>query len=44
VPPEIQQPGMQPGQVGNLDLPDKCDICNGGYNRTVEPRSTGAEA
>ena len=37
VPTEIQQPGTQPGQVGNLETPDKCDNCHGGYNRAVEP-------
>jgi len=37
VPTEIQQPGTQPGQVGNLESPDKCDNCHGGYNRAVEP-------
>jgi hypothetical protein len=25
VPNEIQQPGTQPGEVGNLEGPDKCD-------------------
>jgi hypothetical protein len=37
VPNEIQQPGSQPGQVGNLESPDKCDNCHGGYNTAVEP-------
>jgi hypothetical protein len=37
VPNEIQQPGTQPGQVGNLETPDKCDNCHGGYNKAVEP-------
>jgi hypothetical protein len=37
VPTEIQQPGTQPGEVGNLESPDKCDNCHGGYNRAVEP-------
>jgi hypothetical protein len=37
VPNEIQQPGTQPGQVGNLESPDKCDNCHGGYNQAVEP-------
>jgi hypothetical protein len=37
VPTEIQQPGTQPNQVGNLETPDKCDNCHGGYNRAVEP-------
>jgi len=37
VPTDIQQPGTQPQQVGNLESPDKCDNCHGGYNRAVEP-------
>jgi len=37
VPNEIQQPGTQPQEVGNLETPDKCDNCHGGYNRAVEP-------
>ena len=37
VPTDIQQPGTQPGQVGNLETPDKCDNCHGNYNRAVEP-------
>ncbi|MHC1763143.1 MAG: hypothetical protein AB9869_02395 [Verrucomicrobiia bacterium] len=37
VPNEIQQPGTQPREVGNLETPDKCDNCHGGYNRAVEP-------
>jgi hypothetical protein len=37
VPNEIQQPGTQPGQAGNLETPDKCDNCHGGYNKAVEP-------
>src|SRR5574341_1740836 len=37
VPTEIQAPGTQPGEVGDLELPDKCDNCHGGYNKTVEP-------
>jgi hypothetical protein len=37
VPTEIQQPGTQPNEVGNLETPDKCDNCHGGYNRAVEP-------
>jgi hypothetical protein len=37
VPSEIQQPGTQPGEVENLETPDKCDNCHGGYNATVEP-------
>ena len=37
VPPEVQQPGTQPNGVGNLESPDKCDNCHGGYNQAVEP-------
>ena len=37
VPNEIQQPGTQPREVGNLETPDKCDNCHGSYNRAVEP-------
>ena len=37
VPTDIQQPGTQPGEVGNLETPDKCDNCHGGYNSAVEP-------
>jgi hypothetical protein len=37
VPPAIQQPGTQPNEVGNLESPDKCDNCHGGYNSSVEP-------
>jgi hypothetical protein len=37
VPPVIQQPGTQPGEVSNLESPDKCDNCHGGYNSAVEP-------
>ena len=37
VPTEIQQPGSQPGQIGNLESADKCDNCHGGYDPKVEP-------
>jgi hypothetical protein len=37
VPNEIQQPGTQPQEVSNLESPDKCDNCHGGYNTAVEP-------
>ena len=37
VPTDIQQPGTQPGEVGNLETPDKCDNCHGGYNTATEP-------
>ncbi len=37
VPTDIEQPGTQPTEVGNLETPDKCDNCHGGYDRAVEP-------
>ncbi|NVK42396.1 MAG: hypothetical protein HWE39_14235 [Oceanospirillaceae bacterium] len=37
VPTDIQQPGTQPNEVSNLESPDKCDNCHGGYNSAVEP-------
>jgi hypothetical protein len=37
IPTDLQQPGTQPGQISNLETPDKCDNCHGGYNRAVEP-------
>ena len=40
VPTDIQQPGTQPGQVGNLETPDKCDNCHGGFNKASEPAFT----
>jgi hypothetical protein len=30
-------PGSQPGQSGNIESPDKCDNCHGGYDANVEP-------
>lgn len=37
VPPEIRLPGTQPREVGNIESPDRCDNCHGGYNQAVEP-------
>jgi hypothetical protein len=37
VPNEVQLPGTQPLEIGNLESPDKCDNCHGGYNSSVEP-------
>lgn len=37
VPPIIQMPGTQPQDIANLESPDKCDNCHGGYNSAVEP-------
>ncbi|MBT3199673.1 MAG: hypothetical protein HN350_07130 [Phycisphaerales bacterium] len=40
VPTDIELPGTQPSQIGNLESPDKCDNCHGGYNTAVEPDHT----
>jgi hypothetical protein len=37
VPPTVKQPGTQPGEIGALESPNKCDNCHGGYNNAVEP-------
>jgi hypothetical protein len=37
VPAGVQQPGTQPLEISNLESPDKCDNCHGGYNSAVEP-------
>ena len=37
VPNEVQQPGTQPQEISNLESPDKCDNCHGGYDSAVEP-------
>ena len=37
VPTDVQLPGTQPSEIGNLESPDKCDNCHGGYNSAVEP-------
>jgi hypothetical protein len=37
VPTDIQMPGTQPGEIGNLEAPTKCDNCHGGYDAAVEP-------
>jgi hypothetical protein len=45
VPNEIQQPGTQPGDVGNLETPDKCDNCHGNSNKGVSSwRTSGGAA
>jgi hypothetical protein len=36
VPTDIQQPGTQPGEVGALETPDKCDNCHGTRSKGVE--------
>jgi hypothetical protein len=30
-------PGSQPGQSGNIESPDKCDNCHGGFDKNTEP-------
>jgi hypothetical protein len=37
VPPTVQMPGTQPGEVGGLQTADRCDNCHGGYDVTAEP-------
>jgi hypothetical protein len=37
VPTDIQQPGTQPQEIGNLSSPDRCDNCHGGYSPSTEP-------
>jgi hypothetical protein len=37
VPTDVQEPGTQPLQIANLQTPDKCDNCHGGYAPAVEP-------
>ena len=37
VPSTIDQPGTQPQEISNLESPDKCDNCHGGYNTATEP-------
>jgi hypothetical protein len=37
VPSDVQMPGTQPREIGNLESPNKCDNCHGGYNSAVEP-------
>ncbi|MDH3787567.1 MAG: hypothetical protein OES53_03275, partial [Xanthomonadales bacterium] len=32
VPTEVQLPGTQPQQVGNMESPGKCQNCHAGYN------------
>jgi len=34
---DVFLPGSQIGQSGNIETPDKCDNCHGGYNSAVEP-------
>ena len=40
VPTDVQQPGTQPLEISNLESPDKCDNCHGGYDSAVEPAYT----
>ena len=37
VPTDIQLPGTQPGQVGELQSVVDCTTCHGGYDQSVEP-------
>ncbi len=37
VPPEVQMPGTQPGELGNLDGVSTCNNCHGNYDVAVEP-------
>ncbi len=32
VPPEVQMPGTQPGDIGTFESVDKCSNCHSGYN------------
>ena len=40
VPNEVQQPGTQPLEISNLESPERCDNCHGGYDADVEPAHT----
>ena len=40
VPTDVQLPGTQPGEVGSLESPDKCDNCHGGYDQGRRARTT----
>lgn len=35
VPTEVDMPGTQPGEVGNLESPSRCDNCHAGYNDDI---------
>ena len=35
VPVAVHLPGTQPGEVGSLESPNKCDNCHGGYDQAV---------
>ena len=37
VPPVVQMPGTQPGEVGSLQTANRCDNCHGGYDPQAEP-------
>ena len=37
VPPEVQMPGTQPGELGALDAVSACNACHGDYDVAVEP-------
>ncbi|NND58222.1 MAG: hypothetical protein HKN57_13335 [Xanthomonadales bacterium] len=35
VPNEVQLPGTQPEEIGNLESPNRCDNCHAGYNDEI---------
>jgi hypothetical protein len=35
VPPVIDLPGTQPGEIGGFESPNRCDNCHGGYDSAV---------
>jgi len=35
VPTEVQLPGTQPLEIGNLESPGRCDNCHAGYNNEI---------
>lgn len=37
VPTDVEQPGTQPLEVTNIEHPNLCDICHGGFDPAVEP-------
>jgi hypothetical protein len=37
VPPEVQLPGTQPGEIPLLDTAPSCTVCHGNYDPTTEP-------
>ena len=37
IPTDLQLPGTQPNEISELESPNKCDNCHGGYDAAVEP-------